>query len=254
MCCIQLCVLVFLFFVYLNFFFVHFVFGLFRNRFVSCTGMDLPRDNGLKLFLEKDDMERLYDFEEECVEGYFREQEIVLNQSTEERIKSTNDRVENMSQKIEDINQKENLQSATVQTIDFRLRKVEESAEQILSTLAVIHRFMSAHTSIQDNLQCSSSNISTELRIRAISETEPPNTNTLQVNPRRKFNRSLTEVRPDAYIFDDGLHFEVRTVQEEEEMAQSPDMTAEVGVKQNKNATVQCRTACTTGMTQITND
>lgn len=60
-------------------------------------------------------MERLYDFEEECVEGYFREQEIVLNQSTDERIKATNDRVENMSQKIEDINQKENIQSATVQ-------------------------------------------------------------------------------------------------------------------------------------------
>lgn len=77
--------------------------------------MDLPRDNGLKLFLEKDDMERLYDFEEECVEGYFREQEVALHQSTDERIKSTNDRVENMTQKIEDINQKENLQSATVQ-------------------------------------------------------------------------------------------------------------------------------------------
>lgn len=60
-------------------------------------------------------MERLYDFEEECVEGYFRETEIALNQSTEECIKTTNDRVENMSQKIEDINQKENLQSATVQ-------------------------------------------------------------------------------------------------------------------------------------------
>lgn len=83
--------------------------------FLRCTGLDLPRDNGLKLFLEKDDMERLYDFEEECVEGYFREQEIVLNQSTDERIKATNDRVENMTQKVEDINQKENLQSATVQ-------------------------------------------------------------------------------------------------------------------------------------------
>lgn len=79
------------------------------------VGLDLPRDNGLKLFLEKEDMERLYDFEEECVEGYFREQEVVLCQSTEERIKATNDRVENMSQKIEDINQKENVQSATVQ-------------------------------------------------------------------------------------------------------------------------------------------
>lgn len=77
--------------------------------------MDLPRDNGLKLFLEKEDMERLYDFEEECVEGYFREQEIELHQSNDERIKTTTDRVENMAQKIEDINQKENLQSATVQ-------------------------------------------------------------------------------------------------------------------------------------------
>lgn len=34
----------------------------------------MPRDNGLKLFLEKDDLERLYDFEEECIEGYFHEQ------------------------------------------------------------------------------------------------------------------------------------------------------------------------------------
>lgn len=90
------------------------------------TDLDLPRDNGLKLFLEKDDMERLYDFEEECVEGYFREQEIVLNASTDERIKATNDRVENMTQKIEDINQKENIQSATVQVF------VENSSDSML--------------------------------------------------------------------------------------------------------------------------
>lgn len=64
-------------------------------------------------------MERLYDFEEECVEGYFREMEIELYQSTDERIKATNERVENMSQKIEDINQKENIQSATVQVNIF---------------------------------------------------------------------------------------------------------------------------------------
>lgn len=84
---------------------------------MHATGLDIPRDNGLKLFLEREDMERLYDFEEECVEGYFRETEIALHQSTEECIKTTNDRVENMSQKIEDINQKENLQSASVQVI-----------------------------------------------------------------------------------------------------------------------------------------
>lgn len=38
---------------------------------------------------------------------------------------------------------------------------------------------------------------------------------------RKRFNRSLTEVRPDAYIFDDGLHFEVRTVLEEDEIPRS---------------------------------
>lgn len=59
------------------------------------------------------------------------------------------------------------------QNIDFRLRKVEESAEQILSTLAVIHRFMSAHTSIQEN-HGSSSNISTDNRQRGIGYTENP--------------------------------------------------------------------------------
>lgn len=78
-------------------------------------GLEVQRDNGLKLFLEKDDLERLYDFEEECVEGFFHEQEIILNQSTEERVKNTTERVETMVQKIEDINQKENLQTATVQ-------------------------------------------------------------------------------------------------------------------------------------------
>ncbi|XP_053688721.1 transient receptor potential cation channel trpm isoform X2 [Sabethes cyaneus] len=202
----------------------------------KAKGLQQSRDNGLKLFLEKEDMERLYDFEEECVEGYFREQDALLQQSTEERIRNTDERVENMSQKIEDINQKENMQTATVQNIEFRLRKVEESADQILSHLAVIHRFMSTHTQIQDNLIGSTSNVSAtgalgmgaggvlvfDNRTRTISETD---SNIISVNPKKKINRSLTEVRPDAYIFDDGMHFEVRTVPEENESDRSPEKT-----------------------------
>lgn len=72
---------------------------------------------------------------------------------------------------------------------------MEESAEQILSTLAVIHRFMSAHTSLQDNLQGSIGNINvsiheplippvaaatSSLRLRTVSETEH-NPNTLGI-------------------------------------------------------------------------
>lgn len=61
---------------------------------------------------------------------------------------------------------------------------MEESAEQILSTLAVIHRFMSAHTSLQDNLQGSIGNVNEQaaaaLRLRTVSETDQ-NPNTLSV-------------------------------------------------------------------------
>lgn len=60
--------------------------------------------------------------------------------------------------------------------MDFRLRKMEESTEQILSTLAVIHRFMSAHTTLQDgSIQGSAVNVhdaNIPMRLRTVSETE----------------------------------------------------------------------------------
>ncbi|KAG6456154.1 hypothetical protein O3G_MSEX009591 [Manduca sexta] len=105
-------------------------------------------DNGLKLFLEKEDMERLYDFEEECVEGYFREQEVKLSNSIEERVRNTTDRVEHITTKMEDLNQKANCQIQSVQSVEFRLRKLEDIAEQTMNHLAVIHRFMATHPSL----------------------------------------------------------------------------------------------------------
>ncbi len=41
--------------------------------FVAPQGMKESYDHGLKLFLNDDDLERLYDFEEECMEGLARE-------------------------------------------------------------------------------------------------------------------------------------------------------------------------------------
>lgn len=105
--------------------------------------MEVQRDNGLKLFLEKDDLERLYDFEEECVEGFFHEQEIILNQSTEERVKNTTERVETMVQKIEDINQKENLQTATVQVNLTKSRTLFFIFSFFLAFLTLINLYFS---------------------------------------------------------------------------------------------------------------
>lgn len=66
-------------------------------------------------------------------------------------------------------------------------------------------------------------------RNRTLSENDTANFLPAAIMPpatttrARKFNRSLTEVRPDAYIFDDGAHFEVRTVLEENELIQSSE-------------------------------
>ncbi|XP_065218711.1 transient receptor potential cation channel trpm isoform X4 [Planococcus citri] len=128
-------------------FFSH-VFFLLKYLKRKIQGVQETYDNGLKLFLDKEDLEQLYDFEEECVEGYFREKETKLQMSTEEKIKQTADRAENIQQKVEDINQKENNQNSTIQGLEFRIRKMEELSEQTLSSLSVIHRFMSAHSNI----------------------------------------------------------------------------------------------------------
>lgn len=181
-----------------------------------------PYDNGLKLFLEKDDLERLYDFEEECVEGYFAEKEFKLLQSPDERIKVTTERVENIVQKVEDINTKENNQFMTMQNLEFRIRKVEEVEEQILNQLQVIHRFMA--TKMVDDLPDVKLIEDRTRKISERSETTSENESHLCVQPvRRRPTRSLTEIRPDAYIFDDGLHFEVRTVEEKDENSDSGD-------------------------------
>ncbi|XP_026320800.1 transient receptor potential cation channel trpm [Hyposmocoma kahamanoa] len=103
----------------------------------NVSNQRLQYDNGLKLFLEKEDMERLYDFEEECVEGYFREQEVKLSNSIEERVRNTTDRVEHITTKMEDLNQKANCQIQSVQVLSdsdtgaarFAVRPVQEEDE-----------------------------------------------------------------------------------------------------------------------------
>ncbi|XP_050352561.1 transient receptor potential cation channel trpm isoform X5 [Nymphalis io] len=163
-------------------------------------------DNGLKLFLEKEDMERLYDFEEECVEGYFREQEVKLSNSIEERVRNTTDRVEHITTKMEDFNQKANCQIQSIQSVEFRLRKLEDVAEQTMNHLAVIHRFMATHPSLVN---------------RGSTDTLGPPPPTFQTGAARLRTASdRSEVLSDS---DTGAaRFAVRPVQEEDEHASQP--------------------------------
>lgn len=72
-------------------------------------------DNGLKLFLEEDDKERLCDFEEDCVDGYLREKELKSQMSSGNRIKTITDWTENANQRMEDIEKINHHQNSLLQ-------------------------------------------------------------------------------------------------------------------------------------------
>ncbi|XP_033750310.1 LOW QUALITY PROTEIN: transient receptor potential cation channel subfamily M member 3-like [Pecten maximus] len=122
-------------------FFSH-IFLAFKFMIRRCKGKRDMFDNGLKLFLSLDDTEKLHDFEEECIEDYFREKEHQFQSSNEERIRVINERVENMTLRMDDVNQKENSIKLSLQTVEYRLSKLEEISLQSADTLNSMRNLM----------------------------------------------------------------------------------------------------------------
>ena len=60
-------------------------------------------ESGLKLFLSKFDMERLYDFEEEGIDGLMRMKEEEAMQNTEAKMKNLLDTAEELKAKLDDL-------------------------------------------------------------------------------------------------------------------------------------------------------
>ncbi|XP_058521399.1 transient receptor potential cation channel subfamily M member 1 [Ochotona princeps] len=93
------------------------------------------RDRGLKLFLSEEELKRLHEFEEQCVQEHFREKEDEQQSSSEERIRVTCERVENMSMRLEEINERENFMKTSLQTVDLRLSQLEELSSRMVNAL-----------------------------------------------------------------------------------------------------------------------
>uniref|UniRef100_A0AAQ4RA70 Transient receptor potential cation channel, subfamily M, member 1b n=1 Tax=Gasterosteus aculeatus aculeatus TaxID=481459 RepID=A0AAQ4RA70_GASAC len=106
------------------------IYILFNRLFRRCArkkqdGELDEKDRGLSK-LSNDELKCLYEFEEQCVEEYFREKEDEQQSSSDERIKVTSERVENMSMRLEEVNERENTMKASLQTVDLRLAQLEE--------------------------------------------------------------------------------------------------------------------------------
>ncbi|TRY94606.1 hypothetical protein DNTS_015812 [Danionella cerebrum] len=93
------------------------------------------KDKGLKLILTPEELKMLYEFEEQCVEEYFREKEDEQLSSNDERIRVTNERVENMSMRLEEVNERENTMKASLQTVDLRLSQLEDIHGRMVNAL-----------------------------------------------------------------------------------------------------------------------
>ncbi|XP_047451936.1 transient receptor potential cation channel subfamily M member 1-like isoform X2 [Mugil cephalus] len=120
------------------------------------------KDRGLKLRLNPEELKNLYEFEEQCVEEYFREREDEQQSSSDERIKVTSERVENMSMRLEEVNERENTMKASLQTVDLRLAQLEEIHGRMavaLEKLAGVDRLELTRTYSRNSSVCDPSSL-----------------------------------------------------------------------------------------------
>uniref|UniRef100_A0A915BSL5 Transient receptor potential channel n=1 Tax=Parascaris univalens TaxID=6257 RepID=A0A915BSL5_PARUN len=95
-------------------------------------------DFTLKLFLNDDQVEKLHDFEEDCMEDLAREKEFKRNTSNEERIHRTAERTEQVLVRLNDLATKGSVLKGTVRELDNRLEVIESSQAEILDCLRQI--------------------------------------------------------------------------------------------------------------------
>ncbi|VDM93764.1 unnamed protein product, partial [Onchocerca ochengi] len=95
-------------------------------------------DFALKLFLNADQVEKIHDFEEECMADLAREKEYERNSSTEERIHRTADRTELILVRLNDLASKESILKTTVRDLDRRLEVIESRQHEMLDYIRQI--------------------------------------------------------------------------------------------------------------------
>ncbi|XP_054587961.1 transient receptor potential cation channel subfamily M member 1 [Nothobranchius furzeri] len=93
------------------------------------------RERRLQLVLNDEELKSLHEFEEQCVEEYFREKEDEKQSSNDERIRVTSERVENMFMRLEEVNEREHSMKASLQTVDLRLAQLEEFSGRMMNAL-----------------------------------------------------------------------------------------------------------------------
>ncbi|OWK01088.1 hypothetical protein Celaphus_00018376, partial [Cervus elaphus hippelaphus] len=95
-------------------------------------------DVGLKLYLSKEDLKKLHDFEEQCVEKYFHEKMDDLNSSCEEQIRVTSGRVTEMYFQLKEMNEKVSFIKESLLSLDSQVGHLQDLSALTVDTLKVL--------------------------------------------------------------------------------------------------------------------
>ncbi|XP_058439983.1 transient receptor potential cation channel subfamily M member 6 isoform X2 [Marmota monax] len=95
-------------------------------------------DVGLKLYLSKEDLKKLHDFEEQCVEKYFHEKMEGLNCSFEERIRVTSERITEMYFQLKEMNEKVSFIKDSLLSLDSQVGHLQDLSALTVDTLKVL--------------------------------------------------------------------------------------------------------------------
>ncbi|XP_028911360.1 transient receptor potential cation channel subfamily M member 6 isoform X3 [Ornithorhynchus anatinus] len=95
-------------------------------------------DVGLKLYLSEEDLKKLHDFEERCVEEYFHEKTESLHSSNEERIRVTTERVAEMCFQMKEVHERVFYIKDSLVSLDSHLGHLQDLSALTVDTLKVI--------------------------------------------------------------------------------------------------------------------
>uniref|UniRef100_A0A8C5PFR9 Transient receptor potential cation channel subfamily M member 6 n=1 Tax=Leptobrachium leishanense TaxID=445787 RepID=A0A8C5PFR9_9ANUR len=108
-----------------------------HKRSQSETDQD-EGDDGLKLYLSDDELRKLHDFEEKCVETYFHEKNESLHSSDNERIRITTQKTEEMFIHLKELNEKVFYIKDSLISLDSQLGHLQDLSALTVDTLKVI--------------------------------------------------------------------------------------------------------------------
>uniref|UniRef100_A0A8C5X6W6 non-specific serine/threonine protein kinase n=1 Tax=Malurus cyaneus samueli TaxID=2593467 RepID=A0A8C5X6W6_9PASS len=95
-------------------------------------------DVGLKLYLSDEELKKLHDFEEQCVEEYFHEKNENLSSSDSERIRLTTERVEEMFQQLKEVHEKVFYIKESLFSLDSQLGHLQDLSALTVDILKVL--------------------------------------------------------------------------------------------------------------------